>query len=303
MVHYTTFDEVDRLLATLRELAARPGTLSAAPAPRLDDVRPPGPGRGRAPRGPAPTASRGGARPRRRAVAERGRAGRAWSRAAQATSAGRSPRGRRSRSAGSPRSRGVTGSPWPGTTTPSARSSSMPSVAGQSSGKESSKPGGAPCSTRSPAKRTPVSGRADDHVVVGVAAPQVAELHDAAAEVELDRILEGPVGRVERRPAQLHGEVGHPADDVLALGGPVTAQRLGTAGVRPDLARPEGGVAEGVVEVDVGVRDDPGQARQLAEVLDQLAGLDGRGAACRSRGPARAPGSRRSSGPGTGSGG
>ena len=52
----------------------------------------------------------------------------------------------------------LTGSPWPGTTIPSARSRSMPSVDGQSSGNESSKPGGAPCSTRSPAKTTPVSG-------------------------------------------------------------------------------------------------------------------------------------------------
>ena len=59
-----------------------------------------------------------------------------------------------------------------------------PASPGQSSGKESSKPGGAPCSTRSPAKTTPVSGDADDDVVVGVAAPEVAELHDAPAEVE-----------------------------------------------------------------------------------------------------------------------
>ena len=160
------------------------------------------------------------------------------------------------------------------------RACSRPSVAGHSAGKESSNAGGAPCSTRSPAKTTVASPSSHLHheVVVGVPAAEEAQHHLTAADVEDGRVVDEPVGRVDRRRAhELCRAVVAGRAQLGDDGGPLPLRRGGQRGRAPprspDRRGPEGGIAEAVVVVGVGVHHRPRMRGHRAHRGDQLGGL------------------------------
>ena len=111
--------------------------------------------------------------------------------------------------------------------------------------------------------------------MIGVPATKVAELDAPVADVDVCRLVEGPVRRIEDDLGQVGGDLRHlggdprPAD----LAGPF--EERDAAVVAPDRRRPEDVVAEGVVEMAVGVDDDlHRRRRQRPQVVDDLARLD-----------------------------
>ena len=96
----------------------------------------------------------------------------------------------------------------------------------------------------------------DDDVVVGVPATEVAELDAPVADVDVGRLGERPVGRIEDDLGEVGGHLRHLGGDPRPtdLAGPLDERDA--AFVAPDRRRPEDVVAEGVVEVAVRVDDD-----------------------------------------------
>ena len=122
-------------------------------------------------------------------------------------------------------------------------------------------------------------GVGHDHhqVVVGVPAAAEAQLDPPPAHPEVGPVVaHGPVGRVELQPLQLAGRLGQPAQQVLTLGRRPGAQVGRAALVAPDGGRAQGGVAEAVVEVGVGVDHlaarQRGQGTQVGQEPGRLGG-------------------------------
>ena len=107
-----------------------------------------------------------------------------------------------------------------------------------------------------------------------MAPPQVAEHDLATTDLDLGVGREDPIGRVDHDLGEVVGELGF-------LGGDRPLARLAGAHherhaalVTPDRRRSEDRVAEGVVEVPVGIDDDADRGvGQLADVLLDLARL------------------------------
>ena len=113
-----------------------------------------------------------------------------------------------------------------------------------------------------------------DHVVVGVAAAQVAQLDLPVAHVHRSLLLERPVGRVDDDLTEVGGEVGQLRDKLrpARVAGP--CHERPAADVSPDRRRAEDRIAECVVVVAVRVDDDLDRCRrQLAQVVKDLARL------------------------------
>lgn len=107
--------------------------------------------------------------------------------------------------------------------------------------------------------------------MVGVATPEEVQLDRPATHVD-DRVaLEGPVGRVDDDLGQSVGQrrfVGRDAC-LAGLAGPL--HERDAAGLPPDRRRPEDGVAEGVIEVAVGIDDGRHRsAGHTPNVVDDL---------------------------------
>ena len=118
-------------------------------------------------------------------------------------------------------------------------------------------------------------GDADDDVVIGVPTSKVAELDAAIAEIQERRLRECPVRRIDDDLGKVGGDLRHlrgdpsPAD----VAGPF--EERPAADMAPDRRRPEDVVAEGVVEMAVGVDDDVHRRRgQRPQVVGDLARLD-----------------------------
>ena len=111
--------------------------------------------------------------------------------------------------------------------------------------------------------------------MIGVPASEVAELDATIAEIEECRLREGPVGRIEYHLGQVGRDLRHlrgnscPTD----IAGPF--EERPATDVTPDRRRPEDVVAEGVVEMAVGVdHDGHGRRGQRPQVVHDLARLD-----------------------------
>ena len=113
----------------------------------------------------------------------------------------------------------------------------------------------------------------------------------------------GPAGRA-RPPRGRRRAPASPRDGRARCASPVTLDHRRAPLVAPDHGRPEDGVAEGVVVVAVGVDDDADARRaELAQVVEDLAGLRRRACACPRPAPRRRPAPPRCPGRRSGSGG
>ena len=103
----------------------------------------------------------------------------------------------------------------------------------------------------------------------------VSELHAPVADVDVGRLGERAVGRIEDHLGEVGRHLGHLGGDPRPtdLAGPLDERDA--AFVAPDRRRPEDVVAEGMVEVAVRVDDDRHRRRsQRPQVVGDLARLD-----------------------------
>ena len=150
-------------------------------------------------------------------------------------------------------------SPWPGTTTP--RSGSTRAASGR--GRRHPVERIAVAEERDVALLQQVAGpdhvrprHGDDRVVVGVAATEEPQLDVATADLDRGRSVERPIRRVDDDLGEVVGQVRLVGGDgrLAPLTGALHERHA--ARLAPDRGRPEDGVAEGMVEMAVGVDDD-----------------------------------------------
>ena len=118
--------------------------------------------------------------------------------------------------------------------------------------------------------------------MVRVTAAEEAELDPPSADVQVGRLREGPIGRIDDDLREIGRDLG-------VLGGDPGPARLRGPGherhailVPPDRCRSEDVVAKSVVEVTVRVDDDRDRrSGQLAQVVHDLARLRHGWTACR----------------------
>ena len=117
----------------------------------------------------------------------------------------------------------------------------------------------------------------DDDVVVGMPAAEDGAARPRRSPTSMvARLGERPVGRIDDDLGEVGGELRHPRRRSAARAtSPVRSMNVPQPIVAPDRRRPEDVVAEGVVEMAVGVDDDRDRRRgQLAQVVEDLARLD-----------------------------
>ena len=103
---------------------------------------------------------------------------------------------------------------------------------------------------------------------------EVGELDHAIADLHRRTVVERLVGRVDDDLANVAGDGGDLRGHLVDRRRTARQQPIDRSGVPPDRRGPEDAVAEGVIEVPVGVDDERHRVtRQLAQVGEDLARL------------------------------
>ena len=126
------------------------------------------------------------------------------------------------------------------------------------------------------------TGDGDDDVVVGMAAPQIAELDRSPADFDRHLRREGPIWWIDDDLGEVSGELGLLGGDRLPSRFAGPGHECHAALVTPDRCRPKDMIPVGVVEVAVGIHDDrdgcPGQLPEVGQDVTRLgvgrAGID-----------------------------